>query len=78
MTDWGAHMIDIVAWALGDMQPKSAMSVGGKFGYPDDAQETPDTQQAIVEYEGCFGRLGARSRSGPRAVRPGTRCGFSR
>lgn len=52
MTDWGAHMIDIVAWGLGDMKPKSAMSVGGKFGYPEDGQETPDTQQAIVEYDG--------------------------
>jgi len=52
MTDWGAHMIDIVAWGLGGEQPKSAVSFGGKYGYPEDAMETPDTQQAVVEYEG--------------------------
>ena len=28
------------------------MSVGGKFGFPDDAEETPDTQQALWEFDG--------------------------
>jgi predicted dehydrogenase len=28
------------------------MSTGGKYGYPDDAMETPDTQQAIYEFDG--------------------------
>ena len=28
MTDWGAHMIDIAAWGLEGMVPKSAMSCG--------------------------------------------------
>ncbi|MCK5137341.1 MAG: hypothetical protein KAR19_16275 [Bacteroidales bacterium] len=27
------------------------MSLGGKFAYPDDACETPDTQQAIYEFD---------------------------
>jgi predicted dehydrogenase len=50
VTDWGAHMIDIANWGMGIKAPSSAVSVGGKFGYPKDAMETPDTQQVIWEF----------------------------
>ncbi|MEJ2145491.1 MAG: Gfo/Idh/MocA family oxidoreductase [Acidobacteriota bacterium] len=49
MTDWGAHMIDVAMWAMGE-DPIGAMAIGGKYGYPDDIMETPDTQQSIVEF----------------------------
>ena len=45
-------MIDIANWGMGVTAPNSAVSVGGKFGFPDDAEETPDTQQALWEYDG--------------------------
>ncbi|MGV2340382.1 MAG UNVERIFIED_CONTAM: Gfo/Idh/MocA family oxidoreductase [Planctomycetaceae bacterium] len=32
---------------MGVKAPRAAMSVGGKFGFPEDAEETPDTQQAL-------------------------------
>jgi len=50
-TDWGAHMIDVVRWAM-DEQPTGASAVGGKFGFPDDIRETPDTLQAVLEFPG--------------------------
>ena len=49
MTDWGAHMIDVVMWAM-EADPIGAMAIGGKYGFPDDIRETPDTQQSIVEF----------------------------
>jgi predicted dehydrogenase len=50
-TDWGAHMIDVVLWAMGE-DPVRAAAVGGKFGFPNDIRETPDTQQSLIEFPG--------------------------
>ena len=51
MTDWGVHLIDIVLYGMDVTAPRSIIASGGKFAYPDDAEETPDTLQAIYEYE---------------------------
>jgi predicted dehydrogenase len=52
MTDWGVHIVDYALFGMNKYAPKSVMSLGGKFAYPDDAAETPDTQQAIFEFDG--------------------------
>ena len=52
MTDWGVHLIDYALYGMKANTPKSVMALGGKFAYPDDASETPDTLQTIFEYDG--------------------------
>lgn len=54
MTDWGVHLIDYVFYGMQVARPKSVMSIGGRYGYSEteDAAETPDTQQAIYEFDG--------------------------
>ena len=51
MTDWGVHLIDMVLMGMDATAPHSVMSAGGMFAYPDSAMETPDTQQAIFEFD---------------------------
>jgi len=53
MTDWGVHEFDIALEGLGLKMPKSVMASGGKFGYPGSDGETPDTLQAVYEYDSC-------------------------
>ncbi len=52
MTDWGVHMIDYALYGMKADLPKSVMAMGGKFAYPDDASQTPDTLQTLYEFDG--------------------------
>ncbi len=52
MTDWGVHMIDYALLGVKASVPKSIMASGGKFAYPDDAEETPDTLTTVYEFDG--------------------------
>ncbi len=49
MTDWGAHMVDVAMWAMQE-EPVGAMAAGGKYGYPGDIMETPDTQTSLIQF----------------------------
>jgi len=52
MTDWGVHMLDYALIGMKVSDPKSVMAAGGKFAYPDDAAETPDTLTTVFEFDG--------------------------
>ena len=56
MTDWGVHMIDYALLGSNADVPKSIMASGGKFAYPDDAEETPDTLVTVYDF-GNFNML---------------------
>ena len=60
MTDWGAHMIDIALWGMNVSAPISVASVGGRYGFPDHAGETPDTMQVLYDF-GTFPLLWEQS-----------------
>jgi predicted dehydrogenase len=50
MTDWGVHLMDIALLGMKAEAPNSVSSLGGAYGYPDSAMETPDTQTAIFDF----------------------------
>jgi len=52
MTDWGVHMIDYALLGMKASTPKAIVAAGGKFAYPDDASETPDTLTTVYEFDG--------------------------
>jgi len=56
MTDWGVHLLDYGLFGMNRYVPNSIISSGGKYAFPNDAMETPDTQQAIYDF-GDFGLI---------------------
>jgi predicted dehydrogenase len=52
MTDWGVHMIDYALLGMKAPIPRAIMAAGGKFAYPDDASETPDSLTTVFEFDG--------------------------
>ncbi|MGC1391577.1 MAG: Gfo/Idh/MocA family oxidoreductase [Bacteroidales bacterium] len=52
MTDWGVHLLDYALYGMNVTTPRSVMAMGGKYGYPADACETPDSLQTIYEFDG--------------------------
>ena len=45
-------IIDYALFGMKAKAPRSVMAMGGKFAYPEDACETPDTLQALYEFDG--------------------------
>ncbi|MEO8659551.1 MAG: Gfo/Idh/MocA family oxidoreductase [Bryobacteraceae bacterium] len=66
MTNLGAHNLDFVHYLLGVKGPVSVSSSGGRFALEDDG-ETPDTQDAILEYPGFTVVISIREASAGRA-----------
>ena len=52
MTDWGVHLLDYGLIGMKADLPKTVVSLGARFAYPDLAQETPDTLTALYEFDG--------------------------
>jgi predicted dehydrogenase len=67
MTNLAAHSLDIVDWYLGAKGPLAVSSAGGRFSLEDNG-ETPDTQDALIEYPGFTAVWSHREASaGPKA-----------
>lgn len=51
MTDWGVHLLDYALLGMKASLPKTIVGLGGKFAYPDLAEETPDTLTTLYEFD---------------------------
>ena len=51
MSDWGVHLLDYALEGMHADLPSHVYGSGGKFAYPDDAMETPDTLMATYTYK---------------------------
>lgn len=53
VTDWGAHLMDIALWGIGqDKKPKAVCAIGGKYILTDN-RTTPDTLNVTWEFDDC-------------------------
>ncbi|MDR2497072.1 MAG: Gfo/Idh/MocA family oxidoreductase [Tannerellaceae bacterium] len=50
MSDWGVHLLDYALEGMNADLPGKTYGAGGKFAYPADAMETPDTLMATYCY----------------------------
>ena len=51
MTDWGVHLLDYGLLGMKAGVPKTIDGMGGKFAYPELAEETPDTLTTMYEFD---------------------------
>lgn len=70
MTNLGAHEIDVVQWAMDLHGPAAVASSGGRAALEDNG-ETPDTQDALLEYPGLTAVISIREASEGRAAGDG-------
>lgn len=50
LADWGVHLLDIPLWAMDVKLPRTVTAAGGKYGYPENFIETPDTLSVVYDY----------------------------
>jgi predicted dehydrogenase len=51
MSDWGVHLLDYALLGMQADLPQKIYTAGGKFAYPTDAMETPDTLLVSYVYD---------------------------
>jgi len=50
LTEWGAHLADVILWAMKAKMPETVVATGGLFTYT--GAEIPDTLQVTYKYPG--------------------------